>query len=89
MQVKKREAEKIFVKLDIKTKSSSHHVSGWIIINGLKTLPVHYSNGNGDMPGRIGDRFRKSFKLGIDEFCELRDCSMSKEEYFSLVLKRL
>jgi hypothetical protein len=89
MQVKKKEAEKIFAKLDIKKKSSNHHVSGWVIIDGKKTLPVHYSNGKGDMPGKVGDRFRKSFKLNVNEFCELRDCSMTREEYFSLVLKKL
>lgn len=89
MQIKKKEAEKIFNKLDIQRKSSNHHVSGWVIINRKKTLPVHYSNGRGDMPGKVGDRFRKSFKLNVREFCELKDCLMSKEKYLSIILKRL
>lgn len=89
MQIKKKEAKRIFTKLDVQKKSSNHHVSGWIIINGKKTLPVHYSNGRGDMPGRVGDRFRKSFMLNVQEFRELKDCTMSKERYFSLILQRL
>ncbi len=89
MQIKKKEAERIFKKLNIQKKSSKHHVSGWIIINGKKTLPVHYSNGRGDMPGYVGEKFRKSFKLSVDEFSELKDCTMSKEKYFHIVTKRL
>lgn len=89
MQIKKKEAERIFAKLDIQPKSSNHHVSGWVVIDGKKTLPVHYSNGNGDMPGKVGDKFRKSFLLDLDEFRELKDCSMSKAQYLSLLSKRI
>ena len=89
MQLKKKEAERIFLKLNVKPRKSKHHVSGWLMFNEKKILPVHYSNGKGDMPGRVGDRFRQSLKLTIDEFQKLKSCSMSCEEFFSLFMTRV
>ncbi len=89
MQIKKREADKIFSKLKVKEKNSKHHISGWIEIDGIKTLPVHYSHGDGDMPANIGDRFRKSFKLNADEFSVLKSCVMTREEYIELIRPRV
>lgn len=89
MQVKKREAERIFHKLEIVKKESKHHISGWIVIDGARVLPVHYSFGNGDMPGFVGKKFMKSFLLKDDEFSRLKGCTMSKDEYFQVLLKRL
>jgi len=89
MQLKKQEAERIFTKLGIEFKKDGHHVRGFICINGKKVIPVYFSHGHGDMPGRIPEKFRKSFMLDSEEFIRLRDCPMSKEEYYSLLAKRV
>jgi hypothetical protein len=89
MQLKKREAGRLFIKLGVKDKNSKHHISGWIEIDGKKTLPIHYSNGNGDMPAKIADKFRRSLLLTLDEFCALKDCHMSKEEFVDLIRHRI
>jgi len=89
LQLKKQEAEKIFKKLGVNEKTDSHHVRGFICVNGIKVLPVFYSHGNGDMPGKIPEKFRKSLLLNHDEFMRLKECPMRKEEYYSLLEKRI
>ena len=88
MQVTKREAAKVFKKLDIDVTQNNHHVRGWLKIEGKKISPVHYSHGNGPMPGKIGDKFRKSFYLTPPEFSDLINCPLSKEEFYELLLDR-
>ena len=88
MQVKKVEAESIFNKLCVKIKSTKHHVSGWIVQNGQKILPVYYSHGKGDMPGKVGDKFRQSFKINEDQFKDLRDCPLSRDGYIGILVRQ-
>ena len=89
MQVTKKEAERIFKKLEVRLKQSTHHNSGWVMINGKKTFPVHYSRGKGDMPGPVGIRFAKSFGLNLDEFSVLKRCTMTKEQYHEIIMEHL
>ena len=89
LQLKKQEAERIFTKLSIKEKKDSHHVRGFICINGIKVLPIFYSHGHGEMPGKIPEKFRKSLMLNHEEFIRLKECPMSKEEYYKLLEFRI
>lgn len=89
MQLKKREAESIFKKLQVRQKKSKHHVAGWVEINGKKILPIHYSFGKGDMSGRVADKFRKSLRLDISEFIEFKSCKMSRDEYVAVLSMRI
>ena len=89
MQVSTRDAERLFAKLRITPKRSTHHVMGWIELDGRKVLPVHYSHGRKDMPGNIPTLFRQSLLVTVEEFAELRDCSLSREAYLELLRDRL
>lgn len=89
LQLKKKEAERIFKKLGIKKKNSSHHVRGFVELNGKKVIPLFYSHGNGDMPGNIPNKFRKSLRLNTEEFLLLKNCPMSKDEYLEILKNRI
>ena len=89
MEVTRRDAERIFNKLDVEPVASSHHVTAYIVVGGMRVLRVHYSFGRGPMPPSIGHKFRRSLHLSVDEFVRLRDCPMSREEYFTLLLDRI
>lgn len=88
MQLSTREAEKVFKKLRVETVKSTHHVRGFVTYNGVRILPVHYSNGRKDMPGHVPKRFAKSLNLSLSEFAELKDCTLSRDAYFELQIER-
>jgi hypothetical protein len=89
MEVTTREAERIFAKLKVAAKRSTHHVAGIVDVNGVPTLPVHYSHGRHGLHGRAAHLFRKSLKLETAEFSVLKGCTMSREEYLALVGPRV
>jgi len=84
MQVKKIEAESIFNKLQIAPKSKKHK-HGWFRHEGKPILHVYFSHGKGDMPGKIGDKFRQSFKINEDQFRALRDCPLDRNGYIDIL----
>ena len=88
MQVKKKEAESIFNKLKIEMKSIKHHISGWFTYEGRKILPVYFSHGMGDMPGKVGDKFRQSFKVDEEQFKGLRDCPIDRDAYIKILKEK-
>ena len=88
MQLTTREAEKIFTKLKVEAVKSTHHVRGFVTYNGVRLLPVHYSNGHKDMPGNVPKRFAKSLNLSLTEFAELKRCTMSRDDYFDIQIER-
>ncbi len=88
MQLTTRQAGRIFRKLDIVEKRSTHHVAGFVVVDGKKVLPVHYSHGNKTMKGPVPHRFRKSLHLSEAEFADLRDCTLSRDAYFQLLRER-
>ena len=89
MQVSKREAARVFRKLNVEARKSTHHVAGVVRIDGVLAVPVYYSHGRGDMPGRVGDLFRKSLYVSQPEFRRLVDCTMSREEWIDLARLRI
>jgi hypothetical protein len=88
MQLTTRQASRIFRKLGVNAKRSTHHVAGFVLIDGKRVLPVHYSHGNKDMKGPVPHRFRKSLRLSEDEFAALRDCTLSRDAYVQLLRDR-
>jgi hypothetical protein len=88
MQLTTREAERIFKKLEVEAIKSTHHVRGFVTYNGVRLFPVHYSNGRKDMPGHVPKRFAKSLNLALDEFAELKRCTMSRDKYFEIQAER-
>lgn len=88
MQLTTKQAAKIFRKLDVTKRRSTHHVAGFVVVDGRKILPVFYSHGNKDMKGPVPHRFRKSLRLSEEEFAKLRDCSLSRDAYHQLLRER-
>jgi hypothetical protein len=88
MQLTTKQAGRIFRKLEVTEKRSTHHVAGFVTVDGKKVLPVHYSHGNKDMKGPVPHRFRKSLRLSESEFAELRDCTLSRDGYIALLRQR-
>lgn len=89
MEVSTREAERIFGKLKVNARRSTHHVAGVVVVDGVGRLPVHYSHGRKGLHGRAAQMFRKSLYLEPREFLVLKSCKMSRDEYLSLVRRRL
>lgn len=85
MQLSTREAEEIFSKLRVEAKRSSHHVAGFVVVNGVKVLPVHYSFGKKALPGNVPQRFRQSLRLTTPEFANLKSCKLSRDDYIELL----
>lgn len=88
MQVSAGELQRIFRKLEIEPKESPHHVAGWLVVDGKRVLPLHYSHGRKDMPGNVPHRFRKSLHLDVDEFLVFKRCKMGRDEYLEVLRAR-
>lgn len=87
MQITKKEAYKIFNKLELEMRSTGHNY-GWLIYNKKKILRVHYSHGKGDLPGRVTDKVRSQLRLSQKDFKELIDCSLTREEYLNILKEK-
>lgn len=88
MQLSTAELKRIFRKLEIEPKQSTHHVAGWLVVDGKRILPLHYSHGRKDMPGHVPHRFRKALYLEPEEFRVFKKCHMDKGEYLALLRQR-
>jgi hypothetical protein len=88
MQLSTSDAARIFTKLKVELKDSTHHVTGWLVVDGRRVLPLHYSRGKKDMHGRVPHLFRKALHLTPVEFAELRKCTMNRERYVKLLRER-
>lgn len=84
MQLKKREIQKIFKKLNLEVRSTDH-VYGWLVINGEKILRVHYSFGKGNIPAKISEKIRGQLKLDQNNFKGLIKCPLSREDYLKII----
>jgi hypothetical protein len=88
MHLTTSEAEKICKKLQIELVDCKHHVRGFLVVDGKRILPVHYSNGRKELPGDVPHLFRRSLHLDTDEFLNLLRCSLSRDSYIILLRKR-
>lgn len=86
MQLKKAELTRIFNKLNLEVRTTTHHY-GWFTYQGKKILRVHYSHGKGDIPGKVSDKIRSQLKLSQDDLRELINCPLSVADYIE-ILKR-
>jgi hypothetical protein len=88
MQVSKRDAGRVLDKLRVTQVDCKHHRAGFLVVNGVRILKIHYSNGNGDMPPTVAHLFRKSLKLSVEEFRELVACHLGREAYVDILRQR-
>jgi len=58
------------------------------IINKLQILPVYFPHGRGDMPGKVPDKFRQSLKINEDDFENLKNCPLNKEDYIEILKEK-
>lgn len=87
MQLKKAEIGRIFGKLKLDVRSTKHRY-GWFTFEGKKILRVHYSHGKGSVPGRVSDKIRSQLKLSQKDFRDLIDCTLTLEDYISILKKK-
>ena len=88
MHLTTSEAEKICNKLQIELVSCKHHVRGFLVVDGRRVLPVHYSNGRKDMPADVPHKFRRSLHIDVEEFFRLLRCTLSRDQYVTLLRER-
>jgi hypothetical protein len=88
MQLSTRDTERIFKKLQIEVVSCKHHVRGFLVVDGRRVLPLHYSNGRKDLPGSVPHLFRKALHLTVEEFAVMVGCTMGRDEYVELLKQR-
>lgn len=87
MQLKKREINKIFQKLDLEVRATNH-IYGWLVVDGKKILRVHYSFGKGNIPARVSEKIRGQLKLDQHNFKELIKCPLAKEDYLKIIKEK-
>jgi hypothetical protein len=78
--LKSRELERLFNKLEIEMTACAHHVRGFLFVDGKAVLPVHYSNGNKGLHGPNLHKFRKSLRLNNEQFVGLVSCTFSRAD---------
>jgi len=88
VQLRSKEIERVFRKLEIETKTSPHHVVGWLVVDGRRVLPLHYSRGRDVTHGRLAHPFRKSLHLTPPEFAAMMNCTMTRDEYIEILRER-
>jgi hypothetical protein len=81
MQVTKRDVETILKRLEITKVKRKHHRAGFLVVDGVKILKIHYSQAAGNMPTTVAHLFRKSLKLSVPEFQQLAGCRLNREAY--------
>lgn len=84
MQLKHRDVEAIFAKLEMEVRST-HHVIGWFTYRGKKVLKARFSLGKGDIPEKIAHKLRGQLKLNLDDFIALRDCPLDRDGYIAIL----
>jgi hypothetical protein len=89
LRVGHKQAKRIFRKLLIEVHGSSHHIVGFVSIDDVRVLPVHFPAGRVELSDVEAHRFRRLFHLGLDEFRLLHDCPMSRQDYIELLIERV
>jgi hypothetical protein len=89
MQLTTGDAEKVFRKLGVTAVPSTHHVRGLLVVNGKRLLALHYSRGRKEIPPPVVHRFRRSLHMTEDEMRTFIRCSLSRDDYVTLLLAKL
>ena len=84
--VKPAEMERVFDKLKVVGRSSTHHRPAFIVDRDGKKLfpPLFFSKGKSEIGPAVTDAIRKSLLLRKDEFGTLVRCRMSRDEYLEI-----
>jgi hypothetical protein len=83
------DVEGIFALLGVEATRRSRQVIGFLMVDGRRTLPLHYVHHRDALPGHAADRLRSALRLEPDEFHALVGGELAREEYFDLLRERL
>ena len=86
--LKTKELERIFKKLDVETRTCSHHVRGFVVVDGKDVLPIHYSNGKSGLHGPNLHKFRKALNLDLEQFFGLVTCTFSRDDFIDVLREK-
>ena len=87
MQLKKRDVQKIFKKLNLEVRSTSH-LYGWLVVDGKRILRVHYSFGKGDIPAKVSEKIRGQLKLDQRNLKDLIECPLTEGDYLEIIREK-
>ncbi len=87
MQLKKKDIQRVFNKLELEVRSTNH-IYGWLVVDGKKILRVHYSFGKGNIPSKVTDKIRSQLKLDQPGFKNLIACPLSKTDYLEIIKEK-
>ncbi len=87
MQLKKREAEALFDKLQLVTQTS-HHKTATLYYEGRAIIRTRISHGQGDISPIIVAKMRSQLKVSEQQLRKLIECSMSYEDYIRLLKQK-
>jgi hypothetical protein len=83
--ITKAQAERKLKQLGFIIDKKRRHCVASLFVNGKKVVVTVYSQGRGDMPGHISDRFRKQLHLSSPDFLKFRECSLQEPGYMKIL----
>jgi hypothetical protein len=81
--MKAGEVDRIFKKLQMKTRDGKDRLA-WFMHEGKPILFTRRSHGRGDV-GNIAHFIRQQLRVNEEQFADLRDCPMTREQYVDLL----
>ena len=51
-------------------------------------MPVYFLHGRGDVPGKVPEKFRQSLKINGNDFENLINCPLSREDYIKILKEK-
>ena len=88
MKLGRKQIDRLLKKLEVQTRESKYHISGWISYQGKLIQPIHFSKNYRPIPPKIQKKFLRSLKLNASEFEALYSCHLSKDDYFERFTER-
>lgn len=88
MQLKIREVEIIFNKLEMKTREGNDTLA-FFYYRGQKTsIFTKVPHKKGDLKGKLTYFIRQQLKLNENQFADLKNCPLSKEGYINILKEK-
>lgn len=88
MALRTRDLEALFRKFRVEKRRSTHHIRGFVVVDGRKVLPVHYSFGRAEMPGHVSEKFRKSLRISKGELERALECTFGFDDYIEALRRQ-
>ena len=86
MQLKSKDMDALFKKLEVEKVHCEHHIRGYYTHNGKRIFPIYYSFGRKQIPKFVAAKISRSMGLSSKELYKMAKCKISSEEY-AIILK--